>query len=134
MRESVVSDGNPAEVLDPSEHAFDGLAVAIEGGREAAFPTPVGVGRNVRGSALALDLATDGIAVVALVAIEDIGRGHLVEQRVDGDAIRHLAPGQEERDRTAEMVGECVDFRGAPTARTTDRLIDLPPFPPEALR
>ena len=101
MRESVVSGGDPAEVLDPSEHAFDGIAVAIEGGREAVFPTPVGFGRNVRGCALALDLAPDGFAVVALVAIENIGLGHLVEERVGGDAMRHLAAGQEERDRTA---------------------------------
>jgi hypothetical protein len=99
-------------------------------GREAVFPTAVGFGRNVRCSTFALDLATDGIAVVALVAIEGVGCEHLVEQRVGGDAIRHLAAGQEERDRTAEVVGEGVDFRGAPAARTTDRLIDLPLFRP----
>jgi hypothetical protein len=27
-----------------------------------------------------------------------------------------------------------VDFRRAPAARTADRLVDLPPFPPAALR
>jgi hypothetical protein len=30
-------------------------------------------------NALAFDLTTDGIAVVAVVAIEDVGHGHLVE-------------------------------------------------------
>lgn len=134
MGEAIVAGGDSAVVLDPSEHAFDGIAVAIEDGREAGLPAPVSLGWNVRRSPPAFDLASDRVAVVALVAIEDIGRGHLVEQRVGGDAIRHLAAGQQERDRTAEMVGECVDFRGPPAARTTDRLSDLPPFPPEALR
>ena len=74
------------------------------------------------------------IAVVALVAAQDGGRGHLVEQCIRDDAVRHLAPGQEERNRAAELIGEGVDFRGAPAARAADRLIDLPPFPPAALR
>jgi hypothetical protein len=44
---------------------------------------------------LALDLAADGIAVVPLVAVQDHGCGHLVEQGVGGGAIRHLATGQQ---------------------------------------
>ena len=39
---------------------------------------------------------------------------------------------KEERDRAAELVGERVDFRGAPAARTADRLGEFPPFLPEA--
>jgi hypothetical protein len=134
LGEAIVAGCDPAESLDPSVHALDGIAVAIEDGREAGLPAPIGLGWNVRRGTLALNFATDGVAVVALVAIEDVGRGHLVEQCVGGDAVRHLAAGQEERNRTAEMVGEGVDFRGPPAARTTDRLSDLPPFPPAALR
>ena len=130
----MVSGGDPAEVLDASEHALDGVAIAIKGWREAVFPAPVGFGRNVRRGALALDLAADGVAVIALVAIQDPGPGHAVEQRVSGDAVRHVAAGQEERHRAAEMVGERVDFRGAPAARAADRLGELPPFPAEAQR
>lgn len=134
LREAVVAGGDSAEILEASEHAFDGIAVAVEGRREAVFPAPVDLGRDVRRGAPALDLATDGIAVIALVATQDRGRRHLVEQYVGGDAIGHLAAGQEERDRTAERVRERVDFRRSPTPRPTDRLVGLPPFPPAALR
>jgi hypothetical protein len=75
-----------------------------------------------------------GVAVIALFAVQDCGRGHPVEQRVGGDAVRYLTAGEEERDRAAERVGERVDFRGAPAPRALDRLIVLPPFPPVALR
>jgi hypothetical protein len=134
LSETVVSCCNSAEVLEASEHALDGVAVTIEDGREAVFPSPIDLGRNVGRRAPAFDLATDGVAVVALVTVQNIGRGHVVEQNVGGDAICHLAAGQEEREWTAEMVRERMDFRGAPATRTADRLIDLPPFPPEALR
>ena len=57
-----------------------------------------------------------------------------IEQSVGGDAVRDLAAGQQERDRAAEAIGQRVDFRRPPTARTADRLRVLPPFPPEAQR
>lgn len=134
LGEAVVAGGDSAEVLDAPEHALDGVAFAIEGGREAVFPAPVDLGRDVRRGAQVLDFASNGIAVVALVATQDRGRGHLVEQRVGGDAIRDLAAGQEESDWAAERVCERVDFGRPPAARAADRLIELPPFPPEALR
>ena len=134
MSKAIVTSSDPAEVLEAAEHALDGVAVAIEGGREAVLPAPIDFGRNVGCDPHALDFAANGVAVVALVAVKDGGRGHLVEQCIRGDAVRYLAAGQEERDRAAELIGECVDFRGAPTARAADRLTDLPPFPPEALR
>ena len=134
MGEAVVSGCDSAEVLEASEHALDGVAVAIEDGRETVLPAAIGLGRNIGRGAAALDFAADGVAVVALVAVEDVGRGHLVEQRVGGDAIGYLAAGQEERDRAAESVGQRMDYCGAPAARAPDRLVDLPPFPPEALR
>lgn len=134
MGETVVAGGDSAEVLETSEHALDGVAVAIEDWREAVLPAPVGLGWDVRRRSFALDLAADGVAVIALVATQDGGCGHLVEQRIGGRAVGHLAAGQEERDGAAELVGERVDFRRAPAARAADRLRDLPPFPPEALR
>ncbi len=134
MSETVVSGGDSTEVFEAAEHTFDGVAVAIEGGREAVFPTPIGLGRNVRRGAHALDLAPNRVAVIPLVAVQDRGPGHLVKERVSGGAVGHLAAGQDERDRAAEVVGERVDFRGAPAARAADRLGELPPFPLEAQR
>ena len=69
MSEAIVSGCDPAEVFDAPEHALDGIAVAIKSGREAIFPAAIDLGRDVRRSPFALDFATDGIAIVAFVAI-----------------------------------------------------------------
>ena len=134
MGESIVAGGGSAEVLEACEHAFDGVARAVEGRGEAVFPASIAPGRNVRRGSQALDLAADGIAVIALIPVHNGAARHPVEQHIGGDAVRHLSTGQMERERAAEVVGERVDFRRPPAARAADCLIDLPPFPPAALR
>ena len=134
MGEAIVSRGDPAEVLEAPEHALDGVAVAVEIGREAILPAAVDLGRDVRRGALALDLATDGVAVVPLVAVQDVGGGQLVEQGIGGGAVGDLAAGQQEGDRAAEAVGQRVDFRGPPAAGPADRLREFPPLAPAAQR
>ena len=66
--------------------------------------------------------------------MQDFGVGEVVEQGVGGDAVGHLAAGQQEGDRAAQAIGQGVDFRGATAARAADRLAPLPPFPPAAQR
>lgn len=134
MGETIVSGGDSAEVLETPEHALDGIATAVEVRGEAVLPAAVGLGRDVGRGALALDLATDGITVISLVAMQDFGGGYVVEQRIGGGAIRNLAAGQQERDRAAEAIGQRVDFRRPPATGTADRLREFPPFPPEAQR
>ena len=51
-----------------------------------------------------------------------------------GLAIGDLAAGQQEGDRAAEIIGQGVDLGRAPAARAADRLIALPPLPPDAER
>lgn len=134
MREAVISRSNSAEVFEAAKHALDGVAVAVEMGREAILPVAVGLWRDVRRGALALDLATDGIAVIPLVAMENFGGGHLLEQRIGGGAVRDLAAGQQERDRATEAIGQRRDFCRPPATRPADRLRELPPLPPDAQR
>lgn len=134
MGEAVVTGGDPAEVLEAAEHALDGIAVAIEVGREAVLPAPVGLGRDVRCDALALDLAAHGVTVVALVAVQNRRRRHLLEQGISGGAVGHVAAGQQEGERAAEAIGQRMDFRGPAAARATDGLRELPPLPPAAQR
>ena len=134
MGEAVVSCGDSSEVLKAPEHALDGVAVAVEIGREAILPATVGLGRDVGCGALALNLATDGIAVIALVAMQDFGGGHSVEQGIGGGAVGDLAAGQQEGDRAAEAIGQRVDFRRPPAAGPADRPREFPPLAPEAQR
>jgi len=134
LSEAIVSSCDPAKVLEASKHALDRVAIAVEVGREAVLPAPVDLWRDVGCSALALDLAADGIAVIALVAMEDFGGGDVVEQGIGGNAVGHLATGQHERDRATKAIGQGVDFCRPPAARAADRLAEFPPFPPEAQR
>ncbi len=134
MGEAVISGCNSAEVLEAAEHALDGVAVAVKEGREAVLPAPVGLGRDIRRGALALDFATDGVAVISFVAMQDCGRGHPFEQGIGGSAIGDLAAGQQEADRAAEAIGQGVDLGGPPAARAADGLREFPPLPPEAQR
>ena len=64
MGVAVVSSCDSAKILEAGEHALDGVAVAVQVGREAVLPASVGLRWNVRSGPLALDLAADGVAVV----------------------------------------------------------------------
>jgi hypothetical protein len=39
-----------------------------------------------------------------------------IEQPVGGDAVRHLTASQQERDRAAIHIAQCMDFGGAAAA------------------
>lgn len=130
----VVTSGDTSEILEPVEHAPDGVAVSIKVWQETVFPDAVDLGRDVWRGSNRVDLPAHGVGVVALVAMDQIGGGDFVEQGVGGDAIRDLPAGEQEGDGAAVPVGQGVDFGGATAARATDRLVPLPPFPPEAQR
>ena len=131
---SVVARGDAPEVLQSAEHAFDGVAVAIEEGREAVLPFAIGLGRNVRHDAAVLDLPTDGVAVVTFVAMQDVASGKPRKKCGAGRAIGDVAAGEQEGDRATLSIGQRMDFRGASATRTPDGVIFLPPLPPLAER
>jgi hypothetical protein len=134
MGKAVISRRDPAEILEAAKHALDRVAITVEVGREATLPHSGGFGRDVGCGPLALDFVADGVGVIPLVAVQDLGRDDPVEQKFGSDTIRHLAAGQQERDRATEAIGQGVDFRGPSAARAADRLAEFPPFPPEAQR
>ena len=70
----------------------------------------------------------------ALSAWQEATSRHLYWEPLPGDAIGDLPSGQQEGERTAELVSEGVDLRRAPTARAADGLVLLPPLPPAAQR
>ena len=74
------------------------------------------------------------IAVVTFVAVQDPGTWHLFEQNRSSGAIGYLTPGQQERDGTTLRVGQSMDLRGPPAARSADGLLMFPPLPPDAHR
>ena len=57
------------------------------------------------------NVAADPIGVVALVRVHNFAVGELFEQGRARLAIGDLPAGEHERDRTAERIGQRVDFR-----------------------
>ena len=88
--------------------------MTIEPRREAVFPASIGFGWNVGDHALALDLPADGVAVVALVTVQDFRAEQPVKEFICSDAIGDLAAGQQEGDRTTAGVGQRMDFCSPP--------------------
>src|SRR5215475_5744659 len=104
------------------------------GRREAVLPASVCLRWNVRSGPLALDFAAEDIAVVPLVAVQDHGCGHLVEQGVGGGAIRHRPPvGKKTRGRQKQSVSAWI-FVVRPPPRERPIAWLSSPSPPKAQR
>jgi len=73
-------------------------------------------------------------AVVGFVGEEFLSLFGLVDQWFGNRAIMRLAAGQEEGKKTSLSICNCMDFRIAAASAPTNRLILLPPFPPDAER
>lgn len=116
MLQSVVACGDAAEVLDPPEHALNGVSVTVKRRGEAGFPAPVYFWRNVWRCPPGFDFFPHGIGVVALVAVQHMSCGHLVQQEVSCRAVGDLAAGQQEGDGAAETVGQGMYLRRTATS------------------
>jgi hypothetical protein len=69
---------------------IDGVSLTLEIRREAALPPTVRLRRDVRCSTFAFDLVANGIAVIALVAVQNVGRYQPIEQFIRSDVVRNL--------------------------------------------
>ncbi len=60
--------------------------------------------------------------------------GQVFEEPLGSRAVGHLTSCEQEGDGTALVVRQRVDLGRASTPRTPDRLVLLPPLPPDAER
>jgi hypothetical protein len=134
LGEAVVPGCDVSEVFEPVEHAFDGIAVAIDVRREAIRPASICLWWDVGCDPSALDLSAHRVAVIALVGIQDRGVWRQFQQSVCGDAVGHLSTCQQEGERPTKAIGQGMDFRGSTATRAANGLLLFPPFPPEAQR
>ena len=132
--ELIVSGCNAPKVFEPAEAAFDDVSTFVGAFVEAMDDDAVGfVGDDGFGAATN-DFAAKVVAVVPLVGEE---RAHGRRQRKNVRRRRDigiLAWGEMQDDRPAERITQRMDFCRAASARASDGLIVLPPFPPEAHR
>ena len=91
------------------------------------------VGNDGFGAALAQPLAQFG-AIIGSVAEHLSGRFGASDQTLRRRTIMCLAAGQQDGKKTALSICDCVDFRVAPAARASNRLVLFPLFAPEAER
>ena len=73
-------------------------------------------------------------SALSFVAEHAFGSPHSADQAIADWTIVRFASGQQDGDQTSFNICECMDFRVAPTARATNSLLLLPPFPPAAER
>ena len=132
--ELVISRGDAPEVLEPAEAALDDISAFVGTFIEAMDGDSVGfIGDYGRGAATG-DFGAKVVAIIAFVGEERVhGWGECQNIGRSSD-IGILAWGQMQDDRPAERIAQRMDFCRAATARAADRLIVLPPFPPEAQR
>mgnify|MGYP001600018023 CR=1 FL=1 len=132
--ELVVAGGDAAEIFEPAEATLDDIASFVGFFVEAMEPDAVGfVGNDRLGAALA-DLRPEAIAVIAPVGNQGAHVGQERQNLGSRGDIGVLAWRQMKGYGPATRVARRVDFGRAPAARTADRLLAFPPFPPEALR
>ena len=130
----VVSGGDASEVLEPAKAALDDISAFVGAFVEAMDDDTVRFIGDYGLGAATNDFAAKVVAVIAFVGEE---RAHGRRERQDIGRRRDigiLAWGQMQDDRPAERIAQRMDFCRAASARAADRLIVLPPFPPEAQR
>ena len=66
--------------------------------------------------------------------MQDFACRKALEQSFAGRAVSDMTARQHEGEWTTLSIRQRVDLRRATAARAADRLIGLPPFPPEAER
>lgn len=133
-RQLVVSGGDPPEVLEAAEAALDDVSSLVGSFVEAMKEDAIGLVGNDGQCAALDDLRAQRVTVIPFVRDQ---RAHGWRERQNlgrGRDIGILAGGQMKNDRPAERIAQRMDLGRAPAARAADRLIVLPPFPPEAQR
>jgi hypothetical protein len=132
--ELIISGSDAPEVLEPAKAALDDISAFVGTFVEAMDDDTVGFIGDYGLGAATDDFGAKVVAIIAFVG-EERAHGWGECQNIGRSSdIGILAWGQMKDDRPAERIAQRVDFCRAATARSADRLILLPPFPPEAQR
>lgn len=131
--ELVISGGDRSIDLQVTDHAFDMVALAIDGLVPADCVFAVGFGRNAAANPFLVQGSTDGIGIVALVGQEIsrllVGQRHHVLERC---AVRGFARREMEDEWDAFGITETMNFTGEPAPRAAKSLFASSPFAPAA--
>ena len=130
--ELIVSGGDASEVFEPALAALDDISAFVGTLVEAMDDDTVGFAGDYGLGAATSNFSAKALAVIAIVDGER-ANGWRERQNIGRSSdMCILARGQMKDDRPAERIAQRSDFCRSATARAADRLIVLPPFPPEA--
>ncbi len=114
------------------EEDLDAIALGVPLSVQARLFLARGVRVDDRLDLARFQLSADCIRIVACVGYERFATGVVCDDRL-GDGRLVLLPRADFDVKGAPFrIDERVDFRGEPTSRTTQRITDDPPFPPDA--
>ena len=132
--QAVVSCCKASPVLEATEEALDKVSTPIDGTIERVRYCSRCGGWNNGLDATDFEPIAQAVCVISLVRDQAVGQCDGAQQRHGHADVSDVAGRQREGDRSAAIIGQTMDFRGATAARTPDRLRPLPPFAPAAER
>jgi hypothetical protein len=110
------------------------VARLVSGFVEGDFALAISFAWDHGPSALFADQRPQMVGVVSFIA-EDILRAcELIQQFGSGFDVMDIAGREQKAERSADYIGEGMDFGGVAPTREADLLFFLPPFPPNAER
>lgn len=130
----MVSSCDTVEVLEPAEHPLDDVAAFVCVFIVAMWMLTGRIWRDHR-----LDMACGQFIAQAPGIVGSIGQRAArtvdhADQVASADQIIGVTRGNQEGQRTADIVNQRVDFGGLPAARAADCIVEGPPFAPAAER
>ncbi len=107
---AVVAHGDPAPVLDPAEHVFDLVALAVERGIIGVLDFAVLAWRDAWGDALADQSGAKPVTVVASVTKQFLGWWQGPKHQPRTLVVAHLPFREQHHDRTTFAVTNRVQL------------------------
>jgi hypothetical protein len=132
--EFVVPRSNSAEIFESAKATFDDISSPVSLFIEAIERNAIGFVGDYGFCTTVADLRPEPIAVVTFVGNHGAHVGRERQNIRSCGNVGILSRCQMKNNRPTKRIAQRVDFCRAPTARTADRLIAFPPFPPEAQR
>jgi hypothetical protein len=124
------SDGT--EALQVMEEDLDAIALSVPPSIEARLLLARGVRVDDRLDFQRFQLSADRVRIVACVRYERFAAGVVRNDRFGDGRLVLLSRADFDVEGAPFRIDERVNFRGEPTSRTTQRIADDPPFPPDA--
>jgi hypothetical protein len=132
--EFIVPGCDAAKIREPTEHALDDIAAFVGGFVVAVRMLAGRIGRDYRLDPPLGQLLAQAVGITSSVGQEAAGMGDHADEAASTDQIVGITGRDHEGQRPADMIRQRVDFCRLPAARTSDGIVEGPPFAPAAER